>query len=90
MTTLAELVTGNLVFVLIFWFRVIKCRWFFMLGIIASNFLKLGNGWTIVEKNAATVVYVETHSFPQFVENTRSNSNACSISISSKKKAPIK
>ena len=38
-----------------------------MLSIIASNFLKLGNGWTIVEKNAATVAYVETHSFPQFV-----------------------
>ena len=32
-----------------------------MLEIIASNFLKIGNGWTIVEKYANTVVYVETH-----------------------------
>ena len=56
-----------------------------MLGIIASNFLKLGNSLTIVEKYAATVVHIETHCFPQFVENSRSNSDACSISISSKK-----
>ena len=34
-----------------------------MLGIIASNFLKIGNGWTIVEKYATTVVDVGTHFF---------------------------
>ena len=55
---------GDLVLVLIFWFRIIKCGWFFMLGIIASNFLKIGNGWAIVVKYATTVVYVGTHFFP--------------------------
>ena len=47
-----------------FWFRIIKCGWYFMLGIIASNFLKIGNGWAIVVKYATTVVYVGTHFFP--------------------------
>ena len=57
----------DLVLVLIFWFRTIKCGWFCMLGIIASNFLKIGNGWNIVEKYATTVyvyVYVGTHFLP--------------------------
>ena len=67
---------GELVLVLIFWFRIIKCGWFFMLGIIASNFLKIGNGWAIVVKYATTVVYVGTHFFPQFLEKSRSHSNA--------------
>ena len=31
-----------------------------MLGIIASNFLKIGNGWAAVVKNGTTVVYVGT------------------------------
>ena len=45
--------------------------------------------WTIVEKYAATVVHVETQSFPQIVENSRSHSDACIISISSKKTHPL-
>ena len=40
-----------------------------MLVIIASNFLKIGNGWAVVVKYAATVVYVGTPFFPQFLEN---------------------
>ena len=40
----------DLVLVLTFSFKVIKCGWFCMLRIIASNFLKIGNGWTTVEK----------------------------------------
>ena len=35
----------DLVIVMIFSFRIIKCGWFFVLGIIASNFLNIGNGW---------------------------------------------
>ena len=61
-----------------------------MLGIIASNFLKTGNGWAIVEKDAPAVVFVGAHFFPQFLENFRSHSNACSTLIFSKKHAPIK
>ena len=57
---------GDLVLVLIFWFRIMKCGWFFMLGTIASNFVKLGNGWTIIVKYATTIAYVGTHFFPQF------------------------
>ena len=34
-----------------------------MLGIIASKFLKIGNGWAIVEKYAPTVVFVGAHFF---------------------------
>ena len=34
---------GDLVLELSFWFRIINCRLFFMLGIITSNFLKIGN-----------------------------------------------
>ena len=64
---------GNLVLVLIFWFRLIKCGWFCMLGIIARNFLKIGNGWAIVEKHPETLAYVGTHFFPQFLENSRSH-----------------
>ena len=61
-----------------------------MLGIIASKFLKIGNGWAKVEKYAATVVFVGAQFFLQFLENFRSHSNACSTLISSKKHAPIK
>ena len=61
-----------------------------MLGVIASNFLKIGNGWAIVVKYATTVVYVGTHVFPQFLENSRSHSNAYNNLISSEKHAPIK
>ena len=70
---------GDLVLVLIFWFRIIKCGWLFMLGIIASNFIKVGNGWAIVVRYATTVVYVGTHFFPQFLENSRSHSNAYNL-----------
>ena len=77
---------GNLVLVLIFWFKIIKCGWFCMLGIIASNFLKIGNSWAIGEKYATIVIYVATHFLPQFLGNSRSHSNAL---ISSKKHAPI-
>ena len=56
-----------------------------MQGIIASNFLKIGNGWVIVEKYAPTVVLVEAHCFPQRLENFRSHSNASSTLIFSKK-----
>ena len=80
---------GDLVLELIFWFRIIKCGWFFMLGIIASNFLKIGNGWAIVVKYATTVAYIRTHFFPQFLENSKSHSNAYNL-ISPKKLAPIK
>ena len=58
-----------------------------MLEIMASNFLKTGNGWAIVEKDAPAVA---AHFFPQFLENFRSHSNACSTLILSKKHAPIK
>ena len=61
-----------------------------MLGIIASNFLKAGNGWAIVEKYAPTLVFVGTHFFSQFLENFISHSNACSTLISSKEHTPIK
>ena len=81
---------GDLLLVLIFWFRILKCGWFCILGIIASNFLKIGNGWTIVEKCAPTVVSVGAHFSPQFLENCRSHSNVCNTLISSKKHAPIK
>ena len=57
-------IIGDLVIVLIFWFRIIKCGWFFMLGIITSNILKIGNGWAIVVKCATTAAYVGTHFFP--------------------------
>ena len=57
-----------------------------MLGIIASNFLKIGNGSAIVEKYAPTVVLVEAHFFPHFLENFRSHSNASSTLILSRKK----
>ena len=80
---------GDLVLVLIFWFRIIKRGWFFMLGIIASNFLKIENGWAMVIKYATAVVYVGTPFFPQSLENSRSHSNAYNL-ISSKKHAPIK
>ena len=61
-----------------------------MLGIDASNIQKIVNGWSVVEKYATTVVYVGTHFFPQFLENSRSHSNAWDTLISSKKHAPIK
>ena len=60
-----------------------------MLWIIASNFLEIGNGWAIVVKYARTVVYVGTHFFPQFLENSRSHCNAYNL-ISLEKHAPIK
>ena len=84
--------TGDLVLVLIFKCRILKCGWFRMLGIIASNFLKIGNGWAIVEKYAQTLALIGTHFFPWFLENFRSHSNASSTLIFSKKKythAPI-
>ena len=83
-------VVDDLVLVLIFWFRIIKCGWFSMMGIIASNFLKTKTGWIIVEKYAATVAYVGTHFFLQFLENCRSRSNVCNTLISLKTHAPIK
>ena len=56
-----------------------------MLRIIASNFLKIRNGCSVVDKYAATVVYVGAHLFPQFLEKSRSSSNSCNTLISSKK-----
>ena len=47
---------SDLVLVVIFWFKIIKCAWFCMLGIIASNFLKIEYGWTVVDKCTITVV----------------------------------
>ena len=35
-----------------------------MLGIIASNFLNIENGWAVVVKHATTVVHVGTPFFP--------------------------
>ena len=61
-----------------------------MPGIITSKFLKIGNGRTIVEKYAPTVVSVGAHFFSQFLENCRSYSNACNTLISSNKQASIK
>ena len=56
-----------------------------MLRIIASNFLMIENyGWAIIVKYTTTVVYVGTHFFPQFLENSRSRSNAYNNLISSK------
>ena len=60
-----------------------------MLGVMATNFLTIGNGCAIVVKYATTVVYVGTHVFLQSLENSRSHSNAYNL-ISSKKHAPIK
>ena len=50
-------IIGNLVLVLILWCRIIKCRWFCMLGIIVRNFLNIGNDWPILEKYTAVVKY---------------------------------
>ena len=71
---------GDLVLLLIFWLRIIMCGW---LWVITSNFLKIKNGWAVVVKYATTVVYVGTHCFPQFLENSRSHSNAYNNVISS-------
>ena len=60
-----------------------------MLRIIASNFLKIANGWAIVVKYATTVVYVGTHFFSQFLEGCRSHSSRYNL-ISSKKHGPSK
>ena len=81
---------GHLLLVLIFWFRILERGWFCMLVIIASNFWKIRNSWTIVEKYAPTVVSVGAHFFAQFLENCRSHSNACNALISSKKHATVK
>ena len=80
---------GDLVLVLTFWFKIIKCGWFCILGIITSNFLKTENGWTIVENYVTTVVHVGNHFFPQLLENSRSHSNACNDLVSSEKLAPM-
>ena len=80
---------ADLILVLIFWFRIIKCGSFFMVGIIASSFLRIGNGWTIVVQYATTAVYVGTHFFLQLLENSRSHSNTYNL-ISSKKYARVK
>ena len=53
-----------------------------MLVIIARNFLKIGNGWAIVVKYPTTVVYGRTHFFLQFLENSRSYSNAYNLIFS--------
>ena len=75
---------GDLVLVLIFWFRIIKCGWFFMPGIIVSNLPKIGNGWALAVKYAATVVYIGTHFFLQSLENSRSHNHAYNSLIFSK------
>ena len=61
-----------------------------MLRIIASNFIKIGNGWAKVQKYAPTVVFVAAHFFLQFLENFGLHSNACTTLIASKKHASIK
>ena len=43
-----------------------------MLRIIARNVLKMVNDRAMVEKHATNLVYVGTHFFPQFLENSRS------------------
>ena len=68
---------------------IIECGWYFVLKIFASNFLNIGNGWAIVIKYAATVVYEETYFFPQFLVNCRSHSNTYTL-VSSKSNVPIK
>ena len=78
---------GDLLLVLIFWFRIITCVW---LWVIASNVLKIRNDWAVVGKYATAIVYVGTHFFPQFLQNSRSHSNAYNNVISSEKHAPIK
>ena len=82
---------GDLVLILIFWFRILTCGW---LWVIASNFLKIRTGWDKVVKYVRSirmsVVYVGTHFFLQFLENSRSHSNAYNNVISSEKHAPIK
>ena len=75
---------SDLVLVLILWFRIIKCGWFFIMGIIANIFLKIRNGWAIVVKYVTTAVYVGSHFFAQVLENSRSHSNACNKLIFSK------
>ena len=67
-----------------------KCGRFWTQVIIASNFLKTGNVLAIAEKYAPTVVLVGAHSFPQFLENFRSHSDACRTLISSKKTRNLK
>ena len=49
----------------------------------------MGNGWAIVVKYVTNVVYVGTHYFPQFPENSRSHSNVYNL-FSSKNQALIK
>ena len=39
-----------------------------MLGIIASNFLKIANGPVLVKKYAITEIYAGTHFFPHYLE----------------------
>ena len=79
---------GVLVLVLFSKFIIIKCGGFWMLQVIANNFLKIGNSWAIVKKYAPNAVFVGAHFFPQFLENVRFRSYACSTFISSKKHAP--
>ena len=55
-----------------------------MLGIIASNFLKIKNGWTVVQKYTTSIVYLGTHFFPQFLEKYIPHFNECNILISLK------
>ena len=75
----------DLVLVMIFWFRIIKYGWLFMPEIIASSFLRIGNGLAIVVKYATTVEYIGSQSFPQILENhSWSRSNAYNNLISSK------
>ena len=75
---------GDLVLLFIFLFRIIECGWFFILGIIVSNFLKIEKGWAIFVKYATIVVYVGPYFFRQFLENSRSHRNAYNNLISSK------
>ena len=46
---------GDLVLALIFKFRILNCGWFRMLGVVPTNFLKIGNGWAMVKKYGPTV-----------------------------------
>ena len=52
--------------------------------------MNIGNDWTIVKKYDPFVIFAGAHFFPQFAENFRSHSNACTTLICSKKHAPVK
>ena len=80
----------DLVLVFIFWFKIIKSGWFCVLGIIASNFPE-DRKWLNYSREIYHNCSIRRNSlFPQFLENSRSHSNAYNTLIFLKKHAPIK